>query len=180
VANDIAQWLEGLGLSQYAQSFADHDIDLEVLPRLSRILNELGLTLGHCVKLQADIVALAKPNQLIERVRATETASLVGPISYTSQHLVDRMLNSRSALGGERKQVTVLFAEIKGSTALIEGPDPQQAITRLQPVEVGLTSLFRAAGVTYTISKTDNRWKHPCPSKAFLLCRWTATPMSRH
>ncbi len=42
------------------------------------------------------------------------------PRSYTPKHLAERILNSRSALEGERKQVTVLFADIKGSMALAE------------------------------------------------------------
>ena len=81
MAEDIAQWLEELGLSRYAQVFDEHDIDFEVLPRLSEgNLKELGLTLGHRVKLQAAIEALAEPSQLIERDSATETAALGGPI----------------------------------------------------------------------------------------------------
>ncbi len=47
MADDIVQWLEELGLGQYAQAFADNDIDFEVLPQLSDDnLKELGLTLG--------------------------------------------------------------------------------------------------------------------------------------
>ncbi len=82
MADDIAKWLEGLGLGQYAQMFAEHDIDLEVLPRLSEgNLKELGLTLGHRVKLQAAIEALAEPGQLIERDSATETTVMGGPLT---------------------------------------------------------------------------------------------------
>ena len=88
MADGIAKWFEGLGLGQYAQTFAEHDIDFEVLPRLSEgNLQELGLTLGHRVMLQAAIEALAEPNQLIERDSATEAAALGGPILYTPQHL---------------------------------------------------------------------------------------------
>ena len=88
MADDIAQWLEGLGLSLYAQTFAEHDIDFEVLPRLSEgNLKELGLTLGHRGKFQTAIEALAEPSQLIERDSATEAAALGGPILYTPQHL---------------------------------------------------------------------------------------------
>ena len=49
------------------------------------------------------------------------------PDVYTPKHLAQRILTSRSALEGERKQVTVLFADIKGSLALIESSDPEQA-----------------------------------------------------
>ncbi len=47
VAEDIAQWLEGLGLGQYAQAFTDSGIDFDILSRLSDDdLKDLGLTLG--------------------------------------------------------------------------------------------------------------------------------------
>ena len=53
------------------------------------------------------------------------------PQSYTPKHLADAILTSRAAVEGERKQVTVLFADIKGSLELIEGSDPEQAQTLL-------------------------------------------------
>lgn len=56
------------------------------------------------------------------------------PLSYTPQHLTERILASRSALEGERKQVTVLFADIKDSTRLIENLDPEDAQELLEPV----------------------------------------------
>ena len=45
------------------------------------------------------------------------------PRAYTPKHLAEKILRSRSALEGERKQVTVLFADVKGSTALAEQLD---------------------------------------------------------
>ena len=48
------------------------------------------------------------------------------PASYTPKHLADRILQSRSALEGERKQVTVLFADVKGSMELAEQLDPEE------------------------------------------------------
>jgi class 3 adenylate cyclase/tetratricopeptide (TPR) repeat protein len=47
------------------------------------------------------------------------------PESYTPKHLAERILSSRVALEGERKHVTVLFADLKGSTELIQGLDPE-------------------------------------------------------
>ena len=49
------------------------------------------------------------------------------PVTYTPKHLADKILTSQGALAGERKQVTVLFADIKGSLELIAGSDPEQA-----------------------------------------------------
>jgi class 3 adenylate cyclase len=48
------------------------------------------------------------------------------PRSYTPKHLVEKILTSRSALEGERKQVTVLFADVKGSMDLAEQLDPEE------------------------------------------------------
>jgi class 3 adenylate cyclase len=48
------------------------------------------------------------------------------PRSYTPKHLVEKILTSRSALEGERKQVTVLFADVKGSMDLAEQVDPEE------------------------------------------------------
>src|SRR5438874_859421 len=56
--------------------------------------------------------------------RASATPS---PRSYTPPHLAERILASAGALEGERKQVTVLFADLKGSTELIQGLDPEDA-----------------------------------------------------
>jgi class 3 adenylate cyclase/tetratricopeptide (TPR) repeat protein len=55
------------------------------------------------------------------------------PASYTPQHLAERIISSRGALEGERKQVTVLFADLKGSTELIQGLDPEDARGLLDP-----------------------------------------------
>ncbi len=48
------------------------------------------------------------------------------PRSYTPKHLAEKILTSRSALEGERKQVTVLFADVKGSMDLAEQVDPEE------------------------------------------------------
>ena len=47
------------------------------------------------------------------------------PQAYTPSHLTDKILAARPALTGERKQVTVLFADLKDSTELIRGLDPE-------------------------------------------------------
>src|SRR5712692_8177436 len=48
------------------------------------------------------------------------------PAAYTPQHLTERILTSRAALEGERKQVTVLFADLKGSMELLADRDPEE------------------------------------------------------
>ena len=49
------------------------------------------------------------------------------PLTYTPPYLAEKISTSRSALEGERKQVTVLFADLKGSTELIRDLDPEAA-----------------------------------------------------
>jgi hypothetical protein len=55
------------------------------------------------------------------------------PLAYTPPYLAEKILTSKSALEGERKQVTVLFADLKGSTELIRDLDPEAAQQLLDP-----------------------------------------------
>ena len=48
------------------------------------------------------------------------------PLSYTPKHLADKILQSKSALEGEHKQVNVLFADVKGSMELAQQIDPER------------------------------------------------------
>ena len=56
------------------------------------------------------------------------------PDTYTPKHLAEKILTSKSALEGERKQVTVLFADLKGSMELLADRDPEEARKLLDPV----------------------------------------------
>ena len=56
------------------------------------------------------------------------------PDSYTPKHLAEKILTSKAALEGERKQVTVLFSDLKGSTELLADRDPEEARKLLDPV----------------------------------------------
>jgi class 3 adenylate cyclase len=56
------------------------------------------------------------------------------PLTYTPSYLAEKILTSRSALEGERKQVTVLFADLKGSMELLADRDPEEARQLLDPV----------------------------------------------
>ena len=57
----------------------------------------------------------------------------LAPLAYTPPYLAEKILTSRSALEGERKQVTVLFADIKDSTEMIRDLDPETAQQLLDP-----------------------------------------------
>jgi class 3 adenylate cyclase len=73
-------------------------------------------------------VAAASPTALIAQARFSS------PESYTPRHLAEKILTSKSALEGERKQVTVLFADLKGSMELLADRDPEEARKLLDPV----------------------------------------------
>ena len=66
----------------------------------------------------------------LEEAAPTQSSS---PRSYTPAHLAERILGSRSLLEGERKRVTILFADLKGSTELISNLDPEDARGLLDP-----------------------------------------------
>src|SRR5262250_1170859 len=75
--------------------------------------------------------------QTIKQAATIATVEVPGapsPDSYVPRYLAEKILASRQSLEGERKQVTVLFADIKGSTRLLEGIDPEQAQKLIDPV----------------------------------------------
>lgn len=97
---DVVAWLRGLGLEQYAPAFLDNDVDGEVPPELtSDDLISIGVTsVGHRRKLLAAITALRReaPHPV------TEVASVAGVSSGEA----------------ERRQLTVMFCDLVGSTPL--------------------------------------------------------------
>ncbi len=79
----------------------------------------------------------------------TDGASKYGtPQSYTPKHLAEKILTSKAALEGERKQVTVLFADLKGSMELLADRDPEEARKLLDPVlEHMMEAVHRYEGI---------------------------------
>jgi predicted ATPase/class 3 adenylate cyclase len=73
----------------------------------------------------AQAAASAPPPVPATPVLTSAPASERAPLSYTPRHLAEKILTSRSALEGERKQVTVLFADVAGFTTLAEQLDPE-------------------------------------------------------
>jgi class 3 adenylate cyclase len=103
---DIADWLQKLGLSEYAQRFAEDDIDVSVLPHLTdQDLKELGVSLGHRRKMLAAF------------------AELAGGTSPPSLQPV--LIEPKPQASAERRQVTVMFSDLVGSTALSVRMDPE-------------------------------------------------------
>jgi class 3 adenylate cyclase/tetratricopeptide (TPR) repeat protein len=69
------------------------------------------------------------------------------PLDYTPKHLAEKILTARATLDGERKQVTVFFADIKDSTRLIEGLDPEAAQQLLDPaIHLMMNAVHRFEG----------------------------------
>src|SRR6266581_3295557 len=69
------------------------------------------------------------------------------PLTYTPPHLTDKILAARPALEGERKQVTVLFADLKDSTELLQGLDPEAAQQLLDPaIHIMMDAVHRFEG----------------------------------
>src|SRR2546422_11251336 len=96
----------------------------------------LARTCGHCGGQLSPTAKFcpecAHPTALAST--APTTPRVASPESYTPKHLAERILDSKAALEGERKQVTVLFADPKGSMELLADRDPEEARKLLDPV----------------------------------------------
>ncbi|OGL03893.1 MAG: hypothetical protein A3E31_03675 [Candidatus Rokubacteria bacterium RIFCSPHIGHO2_12_FULL_73_22] len=78
---------------------------------------------------------------------APATERFASPQAYTPPHLAERILRERSALSGERKQVTVLFADVSGFTSLSERLDPEEVHTLInRAFELMLAEIHRYEG----------------------------------
>ena len=108
---DVAAWLRGLGLGRYEPTFRENEVDAEVLPELTESdLTTMGLPVGPRRKLLKAIAALregAEPSPAAE-----QSSAVAAPVSAT-------------AAEAERRQLTVLFCDLVGSTALSARLDPE-------------------------------------------------------
>ena len=102
----IADWLEKLGMSEYADRFAENRIDFSVLRDLTdQDLKEIGVVLGDCSKILRAISELAGAAPAAPQVRA--------------------VIEPKPQDSAERRQVTVMFSDLVGSTALSPRMDPE-------------------------------------------------------
>ncbi len=140
---DIGSWLRANRLGKHADLFAANAIDFDVVAELDESdLKELGLPLGDRKRFMK---AIAAPGDLSA---AVETSPAPAPAAYTPKYIADRILESRSAMEGERKQVTVLFADLQGSLELIEGQDPESARRLLdRAIEAMMAAVHRYDGM---------------------------------
>ncbi|MBV8088073.1 MAG: adenylate/guanylate cyclase domain-containing protein, partial [Alphaproteobacteria bacterium] len=104
---DIAAWLQGLGLERYVPAFRDNEVDWEVLPKLtSEDLREIGVAaIGHRRKLLDAIAALGA---------TVPGAAVAAPPS-----------DAPASTGAERRQLTVMFCDLVGSTPFATRFDPE-------------------------------------------------------
>src|SRR6478672_2929157 len=107
----IADWLENLGLGQYAQRFAENDINFSILSDLKdQDLKELGVSsLGHRRQLLRAVAELTS----VEKNGPTPAVAAATAV-FPQSHDV-----------AERRQVTVMFSDLVGSTALSGRTDPE-------------------------------------------------------
>src|SRR6516225_6569420 len=103
---DVGAWLRGLGLERYEAAFRENEIDETVLPSLTHeTLKELGVS------------AVGPRLKLLDAITALKTDESAKPtIERTSAPAQD---------AAERRQVTVLFSDLVGSTALAARLDPE-------------------------------------------------------
>jgi class 3 adenylate cyclase/predicted ATPase len=126
----IADWLEKLGMSEYAQRFAENGIDLSVLPDLTdQDLKEIGVILGHRRKILRAIASL--------EAERSATAVAVAPAVPAWSSPTDT---------AERRQVTVMFSDLVGSTALSGRMDPEDLREVISAYQKGVAEIVGRFG----------------------------------
>ena len=108
---EVADWLKKLGMSEYAQRFAESDIDIDVLSELTdQDFDRLGVSLGH-------------RRRMLRAIRELDAS----PIAAVAERQASAQTAPEPALKdtAERRQVTVMFSDLVGSTALAARMDPE-------------------------------------------------------
>jgi class 3 adenylate cyclase len=122
---EIAEWLEKLGMSEYAQRFAENGINVTALPHLTdQDLKDIGVLLGHRRIILAAIGQLAAP-------ATPEPAAPIEPKPHDA---------------AERRQVTVMFCDLVGSTALSARMDPEDLREVISAYQKCVTETVRRFG----------------------------------
>jgi class 3 adenylate cyclase len=106
----VRDWLEAIGLGQYADAFEANDIDPDLLPRIDdQLLKDIGVSsAGHRLRLR-DAIAKLVPPSVAEANAAVAVAA-----------------TAASATTAERRQLTVMFCDLVGSTAMAARLDPEE------------------------------------------------------
>ncbi len=146
MADDIAQWLEGLGLGRYAQAFAENSVEIDHLPYLTEDdLKGLDIPLGPRRKLQAAIEAL----------RADEPS--IRPAASPAGKLEPQPAEA------ERRQLTVMFCDLVGSTELshrLDAEDWREVVRAYQEAAAGSAEASEVARVSGSAADASG-WAAP-------------------
>ena len=127
---DVTGWLDQHGLARYAQTFIENNIEYDVLPDLTENdLKNLGVSLGHRKTLLRAIETLA-----VARQASTTTA--------TAQPVTEALLPSEHR-EAERRQITVLFCDLVGSTQLSEKLDPEDLQALIEAYRSACTAAIK-------------------------------------
>jgi class 3 adenylate cyclase len=118
---NVGGWLRSLGLGQYEALFRASDIDADILPELTEVdLEKLGVSLGHRKRLLRAISGLAAAEPL------------VAPSASTGAKPQD---------AAERRQLTVMFCDLVGSTALSTRFDPEELREELRAYQNAVSAV---------------------------------------
>jgi len=136
----IADWLQELGLGQYAQRFAENDIDFSILPELTdQDLEKIGVaSLGHRRKILRGIAAFASapatvvPPALSASSSAPKPTPAVGASPPTSTPL------AAAEAAGERRYLTVMFCDLVGLPRSPRSSMPRSGATSSAPISTPL------------------------------------------
>jgi hypothetical protein len=142
----VGTWLQRIGLSQYEQAFAEHAIDASILAKLTeQDLKDLGVILiGHRRKLLDAIAALPG--------LATSTAAPAESL-VTQGVPAGIMLSMATA---ERRQLTIMFYDLVGSTALSTKIDPEELRKLLSAYHRSVTGVL--AGFDGFVARYGRWW----------------------
>jgi predicted ATPase/class 3 adenylate cyclase len=136
----VRQWLAQLKLEQYAARFESEAIDFELLPDLGDAeLEQLGVTtLGHRLKLKRAIAELAAGGAAVPPAASSAPAVTAGQPAAPPAALPGALAMAPPLppppphIGAERRQLTVMFCDLVGSTAMSQRMDPEDLRTLMQ------------------------------------------------
>ena len=123
---DLASWLRSLGLEKYEQAFREGEIDADILPELTdQDLEKLGIPLGHRKRLLKAIGTLGSKDHAVGAAPTSPRPS---------------------ADIAERRQVTVMFSDLVGSTALSARMDPEDLREVISAYQKGVAETVQRFG----------------------------------
>ncbi len=143
---EVGGWLRSLGLAQYEATFREHDVDAEVLPELTEAdLQSLGIPLGH-------------RKRLLKAIRALQTEA---PASQPAVEPITPRAPNSSHLA-ERRQLTVMFCDLLGSTALSARLDPEDLREVIAAYHRAVADVVRSLVLSRNFCAAGaHRWRYP-------------------